>query len=193
MKQRVRAAPPALVRYTEVHDDVDSRPSCIREVSRQIDVSTPLTSDAVHVRCRYLGGCAGGGHPFFVFLFDFYFLSLLKPVKSQKTSSSTQGEEEDILSFVLKNYSFPRPSLSVQTLARHAQDCPPCRRRGHGQRLRPDGGLRPHWPQGSHWCEPLNPQIPPDCFCLGLFEALDVKCGSRLIHWTLGGWRRASS
>ena len=66
MKHRVRATPPALVRYTEVHDDVDSG---IREVSLQSDVFTPLTLDGVLVRCRYLGDCARGGMSIFCLRF----------------------------------------------------------------------------------------------------------------------------
>jgi hypothetical protein len=45
------------MRYTEVHDAVDR--SCnVSEKSRNLEVSTPLTSAAGHRLCLYLGGCA---------------------------------------------------------------------------------------------------------------------------------------
>ena len=57
MKHRVRATPPTLVRDTEVYGEVD-RPRGVREESRQLDVSTPLTSAVGHLSCRYLSRCA---------------------------------------------------------------------------------------------------------------------------------------
>ena len=41
---------------TEVHDEVD-RSRGVRKESRQLDVSTSLTSAAGHPRDLYLGGC----------------------------------------------------------------------------------------------------------------------------------------
>ena len=55
------------MRYAKVHDEVD-RPRGVHEESRQLDVSTPLTSAVGHLSCRYLSRCADeicelGGRP----------------------------------------------------------------------------------------------------------------------------------
>jgi hypothetical protein len=50
IKFRVRATPPTLVRYTEVHAE-DHKPRSVSEIRRQLHVSTPLTSSAGHLRC----------------------------------------------------------------------------------------------------------------------------------------------
>ena len=51
-----RTTPPTLVSDTEVHDEVDRFRGVPKE-SRQLDVSTPLTSAARHLRGLDLGGC----------------------------------------------------------------------------------------------------------------------------------------
>ena len=58
VKHRVRATPPALVRDAEIHDEVDRRARGVHKESSQLDISTPLTPAAGHLRCLDLGDCA---------------------------------------------------------------------------------------------------------------------------------------
>jgi hypothetical protein len=50
--------PPTFVSDVEVRDEVDS-PRSVREISLQLEVSTPLTLAVIHLRCldRSLGCC----------------------------------------------------------------------------------------------------------------------------------------
>ena len=66
-----RTTPETLVRQAQIPDEVDS-PRSVRQVSRQLDVSTPLTPAAGHLRCLDLGRSAeevshlldaGSAHP----------------------------------------------------------------------------------------------------------------------------------
>ena len=56
-KTRIRATPVAVVCNAQVQYEVD-RPHSVRQISLQLDVSTPLTPAPVHLLCLYLGACA---------------------------------------------------------------------------------------------------------------------------------------